>query len=379
MQLRPSLAHATLAAAALCAVPGGAFAADGFDEEPAVGSMLRLFSDSERIAVRSMMGHCALPMWKGLTLQWNHERVTIPAVSAAPGTQEAVDAITTASRPIAGNAFQDFVKVRNEVQGEIERGQAAVQYYVSTESDYLAQQLGGTVHRDFMDQQLNVAMGTSLGWDSIDPLADDDTQAATRHKTTLHWNTVATRVLTPATLLRVGLEYNLVRGLQHNPYRNVYAGGAPVPERHPEQRQRRDAFLKLSQWLSQQSSVKLGYRFYGDDWGIASHEVDTRLSQYLVRGLFARWQYRWYTQTAADFWREEYAEADGVQGYRSGDYRMGPLSSHLFGLALDLDLDVFAIENARLKHFAVRVEYDRYFNSNNYSADILEAGLDYRF
>jgi hypothetical protein len=381
VQLRSSFTRATLAAAALCAVPGSALAADALDTEPVVGSMLRLFTDSEQIAVRSLMGNYAFSMWRdaGVTLHWNNERVTIPAVKAPPGTDDAVDAITTASRPIAGNAFEDYVKVRNEVQGELERGPATFQYYVSSESDYLAQQLGATMNRDFMDQQLNVSMGTSYGWDAIAPLADDDTRTAADQKSTIHWNAVATRVLTPTTMLRLGLEYNVVNGLQHNPYRNVYAGGGHVPERHPEHRERRDAFLKLSQYLNQRSSVKLGYRFYDDDWGIASHELDSRLSQYLVHGLYARWEYRWYTQTPATFWRDEYEDAEGVGGYRSGDYRMGPLSSHLFGLALDLDLDAFAVENERLKPFAVRIEYDRYFNSNNYSANILEAGLDYKF
>ena len=47
-----------------------------------------------------------------------------------------MDAITTASRPISGNAYQDYVKVRNEAQGEYARGPAAVSYYVSSEADY---------------------------------------------------------------------------------------------------------------------------------------------------------------------------------------------------------------------------------------------------
>src|SRR6185295_8531489 len=118
-------------------------------------------------------------------------------------------------------------------------------------------------------------------------------------------------------------------GLQHNPYRNVYAGGSIVPERHPERRQREDAFVKVNQYLPNRSSLKGSYRFYIDDWGINSHELGGKLSQYITQGFFAHYEYRYYTQTAADFYRDEYASVSGIDGYRSGDYRMNALSSHL--------------------------------------------------
>jgi hypothetical protein len=350
-------------------------------DDQTAGTLLRWFTDSDEVAVRSMTGAYAfsLPRGTSLDFHWNHERVTIPGVAAPVGSQEAVDAITTASRPIAGNAYQDFVKVRNEFEGTLARGRVAVDYYLSSESDYLGQMLGARVNRDLLGDQLNLSLGSSYGWDAIDPLADDDTQTGRDRKTTLHVNAVATRIVTATTLVRVGVEMNLVDGLQHNPYRNVYAGGTNVTERHPDRRQRRDAFLKLNQYLPNRSSVRFAYRFYSDDWGIDSHEIGSTLHQYLTHGAFARWQYRWYTQTAADFWRDEYLAADGVDGYRSGDYRTGPLSSHLFGVALNLDLAELAPESAALRPWAVWLSVDRYFNSNNYSANILETGLDFRF
>jgi hypothetical protein len=373
---RPAALALTLCGA--CAAPGHAFT---IDDQPMAGSMLRLFTDSDKVGVRSWIGNCSMSsVGSGtLSLNYNNERVTIPAIQAPIGSQEAVDAITTASRPISGNAFQDYVKVRNEVEGQLEKGPASFQYYVSSESDYLAQQVSASVNRDYMNEQLNLSIGSSYGWDAIDPLADDDTQAAPAHKNTIHWNAVATQVVTPTTLVRLGVEANVVSGLQHNPYRNVYAGGTNVPERHPDHRFRRDAFLKLNQYLNNRSSLKLNYRLYNDDWGIISHELGSKLSQYVTHGLSATYEYRWYTQSSADFYRDEYVDPQGVDGYRSGDYRMAALSSHLFGVTLSMDLDAFVMDNALLRRLALRFNYDRYFNSNNYSANILETGLDYRF
>ncbi len=352
----------------------------GADDRPSGGTLMRWFTDSDRVSVRSMSGDYAWPFkTSSLNVHVNNERVVIPAVAAPPGTQDAVDAITTASRPISGNAFQDFVKLRNEVQGEYERGPAAISYYLSTESDYVGQQFGGRWNRDYKDQTLNLSLGSSWSWDDIQPVADDDTRQGPAHKSTLHWNAVVTEVMSPTTLLRYGLEYNLVNGLQHNPYRNVYAGGTQVAERHPEHRQRRDAFVRVNHALPNRSSLKLNYRFYNDDWGIASHEVGTRLSQYLTRGMSVRWEYRWYTQTAAEFYRDEYTDPSGIDGFRSGDYRMNELASHLFGGAVRMDLDAFAPQRTFIRRLSLWFDVERYFNSNNYSANIIETGVDFRF
>jgi hypothetical protein len=350
-------------------------------EEQSAGTILRMFTDSDRVAVRSYIGTYSLALrndW-ALDLEMNNERVVIPAIEAPVGTQQAVDAITTASRPISGNAFEDFVKVRNEVQTGIRRGRAKLGYYLSTESDYLGQQVSANYDRDYMDQRFNLSLGTSYGWDAIDPLADDDTQGGRQSKNAIHWNAVATQVVSPTTMMRLGVEYNWVHGLQHNPYRNVYAGGSQAPEHHPEDRQRRDAFLRLHQYLSNRSSLKLGYRFYSDDWGVQSHEIDTRISQTLTQGAFIRWQHRYYTQSSAEFYRDEYASSGGIDGYLTGDYRLGPLSSHLFGMGLEWDLYAVAADSPLWSRFAVRLNYERYFNSNNYSAGFFTTGLDYRF
>jgi hypothetical protein len=300
-------------------------------------------------------------------------------VSAPVGSPEAIDAITTASRPISGDAYQDYEKVRNELEGQVTRGPASVGYYYSKESDYVGQQVSATYNRDLRDDQLNLSFGTSWGWDDILPLENQRSNTAASTKNTLHWNAVATQLLSPSSVVRFGVEYNHVSGLQHNPYRLVYAGGTTVPERHPDSRERRDAFVKFHQYLSNRSSLQFDYRIYDDDWGVFSHEVAGGLSQYVTRGFYARYQYRWYRQTSANFWSNDYTTTQGIDGYLTGDYRMSPLSSHLFGFSLNADLSVMAPDSPTLRRFALTFDYERYFNNENYSADILETGVEFRF
>ena len=368
-------------AAGLCVVlaPRGEAFPDA--DEQTVDYLIQFFTDSQKITVRSSIGTyaIALPSNTAFNVHWNNEKVVVPAIEAPPGTQEAVDAITTASRPISGNPYEDYVKVRNEVEGTLARGPATATYYVSSETDYLAQQISGSFNRDFNDQLFNISIGASYGWDEIKPLADDDTPGSGGRKTTLHWNAVATRVLTPKTVVRAGLELNMVNGLQHNSYRNVYAGGTNVPEHHPDQRQRRDAFLRLNQYFDNRSSLRVHYRLYSDDWGINSHEAGAKLSQYVTHGVFVRYRYRWYSQSDAEFYRDDYTTTQGVDGYLTGDYRMAALSAHLFGLALNYDLDGIAQDIEVLSRTGVWISYERYFNSNNYSSNTFSTGLAYHF
>jgi len=365
----------------LLATAGEGQAASSMLQDQQADSWLQMFNGSDKVSVRSLINSLSLSLPKGnvLSVQWNNEVVDIPGVSAPAGSQAAIDAITTASRPISGNAYEDFSKTRNEVTGELTVKRSVMTYYISKETDYLGQQVGVKHDIDLEDRLLNVELGASYGWDDIKPLADDDTNASPASKTTMHISAVGTRVLAPTRMLRMGLEYNVVSGLQHNPYRNVYAGGTNVPERHPDQRQRRDVFVDLNQYMSNRSSVKLAYRLYDDSWGILSHEVSTQLNQYVTHGIYASWNYRYYKQGAANFWREEYATTSGVNGYLTGDYRMSPLSSNLFGFGLNLDLANMGSESAALRRMGVRLDYERYFNSLNYSANFLTTKLVFRF
>jgi len=352
-------------------------------EEQDASYEVRFFSDSDDVRVGSHFLRYGLDFTNGMDalVQWNLERVLIPAVDAPPGSQEAVDAITSASRPISsGNgAFQDFEKARNEIQADLGTQALRGGYYVSLESDYFAQMVRASANRDFLRKNLNVTVGTSYGWDVIEPLPDDDTGGGNDSRTTWHGHAVLTQVLTPTTVLRVGAEVNAVEGLQHSPYRNVYAGGGSVPERHPDRRNRRDLFAGASQYFKNRSSVKADYRYYTDDWGVRSHTLGGTLNQVITDHAVVQYRYRYYDQGAATFYRAEYEDPEGVDGYRTGDYRLQDFVSHLFGAQLTLNLGAFHERQRVLRNLDLKLRYERYMNSNNFSANVFESGLAYRF
>ncbi len=375
------LSRCLLPLAALCALPLPAFAEL---RSPKAELRYEFFADSDDVHVTGTGGNWATGFGEDvrLALDWLREVVVVPGITAAPGSQEAVDSISGASRPIApsSNPYEDFAKPRQQVDASLAWRQASFGYYVSHEDDYFAQQISSGWARSMFQDNFQITVSGSYGWDSIEPAEDEDGDAsATDYRRTIHGAVVATQVLDPVTMIQGGVELFSVNGLQHNPYRNVYVDGGYLTERHPETRLRRDAFVKVNRYFSNRSAVKLAYKIYDDDWGIFSHTAESKLHQYVGEDVVVRYRYRYYSQSSAEFFSEDYAAPGGIDGYRTGDYRMGEFSAHLFGTNLQWDLGRGPFEFDWLENVDLNVGYERYFNSNNFSANLFETALAFSF
>jgi hypothetical protein len=383
MRLQVTHMGSSLGAASIAALllTSASAHAGGLDD-PTVSYTFNHYSDVHGVTV---YGHYVTTTARlrdvGLSMQWVHDRVVFPAIDAPPGSQEAVDAITTASRPISANAnpYEDYVKSRNSVETTATYHGYSLGYYVSVESDYFAQMVTFGYNHGFMGDNLNIATAASYSWDSITPLEDDDTQSVPDYRRTMHWNIVGTQVLTRSTSLRLGTEFNHVNGLQHDPYRNVYVAGTNVPEHAPNERLRRDVFLGLNQYINNKSSLNVDYRYYTDDWGVQSHAAGLKLNQYVTNDLVFRYRYRYYTQAAAMFFRDDYTQSGGVNGYMTGDYRLGDFGAHLFGGRVQWHTGRLLRRIGVTAPAQLMFSYERYFNSNNFSASIVETGLSIAF
>jgi len=345
--------------------------------------VFQFFSDVDDIRVTTHQNRYDVTLENdfALSLGLAHQTVVIPAVDAPPGSEDAVDAITTASRPIRdiGDAYEEYARTRKEVQFDLSRPGLGLGYYFSSEEDYLAQMVRAQWDRDFANENFNLSFGASYGWDAIDPLEDADGSDAADHRNTAYANVVATQVLTPSTVLRVGYERFWVGGLQHNPYRNVYVAGGNEIELHPDARTRQDVYLRLNQYLPLRASLKLEAKAYSDDWGVTSTTLGARLSQYVGESIVVRYRYRFYDQSSADFYSDDYTTPGGIDGFRTADYRLSAFDAHLFGTRIHWSLESILGDGGTWSGLALQLGYERYFNSNNFSANILEAGVSLGF
>ena len=355
---------------------------------PTVTASMHTFTDSEenRVETYAMQLRQVLREGWSLSLRTALDRVILPPLPGLPGSQENLDAITAASRPVQSVALskEGYSKMRQEVVGGLNyapRGQAwraSGSVYTSFESDYTGRQVGVTLSRDFNRGNTTLSMGVAHGFDTITPDVDEGQQVETQDRNTEDLTLVWTQTVTPKTLTQLGFEATWVHGFQSNPYREVYAGGTRVPERHPDRRLRQAVFGQVDRYLMSRASVSLGGRFYNDDWGVKAGTFDARLNQYVGEHLIVRYRYRYHTQSAASFHRDIYESTNGVDGYVSGDYKLDDFDSNLFGVKFSVPFEGLSV-SPWARGLVVDLKYERYFDSQSFAANVLEAGFTWPF
>jgi hypothetical protein len=113
-----------------------------------------------------------------------------------------------------------------------------------------------------------------------------------------------------------------------NPYRFVEVGTVLRRETMPDELRRFAAAARFVQLLAPAHGLRAEYRFYLDDWGVASHTAELR---YLLRlgEATLRVGYRFYHQLGADFYETVYPQDAALY---TGDRELGALQTHAVGL-----------------------------------------------
>lgn len=336
------------------------------------------FSDNTGTVVQSPALEVAKDVWRSVEffLRYSMDRVIVPPIRGIAGAPSPIDAVTGASRPISADdpANQSFTKERNEIIAGVQTERLAASYYYSKESDYIGRLATVSANFDFNQRNTNLAMSYSYGWDRIEPLATDSLYKKTAH----NFNVALTQTLSPKLIGRIGVDVSRVEGFQSNPYRAVFAAGVHRLEIHPLTRSRAAVYAKLNRYFETLASLHAGYRFYRDDWQVQSHTFDFAYHQYFSDNVLIRYRYRYYNQTGAFFYRPSYPTA---QPFMTADYKLEPFNSHLFGVKLEYKLKDLVKGGflGFLSSSTFEAKYERYFSSNDFTADIFQFGLVFSY
>ena len=176
-----------------------------------------------------------------------------------------------------------------------------------------------------------------------------------------------TQVVNRKTIVQLNYTLGLTDGYQNDPYKIVSvidpATGLPatgsgssffdtastgnlpyVYESRPDSRQRNSLYFKAVHHLSE-DVINASYRYFWDDWGIASHTLDFRY-RYELKNSYLQPHVRYYTQDAADFYTHNLqlgSDVDPVTGaasrqHASNDYRLAKLTTSTLGLKYGMPL-----------------------------------------
>ena len=232
------------------------------------------------------------------------------------------------------------------------------QFSYSTESDYHS--VGLALNYAIQLNQKNTTL--NAGWSHDNDRVRDDTLVNWQSKVSDEVLIGINQLLTPKSYVTADLTYGQEYGYLSDPYRGVMAlqnfpqynpeDAALIPEKRPRRRTEQIFYTSYAQFFdSLNGSGELGYRFFHDSYGILANTVESTWHQKLGRHFVFSPGFRYYTQTAANFYYVLVPDFNNLPADYSADYRLSEFQS--FNFSADLTYRV-------LNHLSVDLSYTRY-------------------
>ncbi|WP_430460713.1 DUF3570 domain-containing protein [Thalassolituus sp. LLYu03] len=262
---------------------------------------------------------------------------------------------------------------------------------LSAEGDFTSLSVNAALARDFNNKATTVSAGLNLEADSINPhggvpeplsaYAAHDTQGTSDSKQVTDLMLGVTQVMNRRWLMQFNLGFSQSSGYQNDPYKiltvasdgdlmadpNDFSSYLYLYESRPSDRQKTSLYWQNKVAVGSDDVMDLGLRYMTDDWGIESQTADLSYHWQLSPGVYLEPHYRYYQQTAADFWRPfvtstEYQSLTHTGltpafDYASSDPRLAAFSADTVGIKLGFPLQ-------RDEEFSVRAEMYQQHDKN---------------
>jgi hypothetical protein len=265
---------------------------------------------------------------------------------------------------------------------------------VSSEYDYQHAGVDLGLTRDFNQRNTTLNAGLSYSKDNVDPVGGAPAPLSqmldvgnltnrngSKSKDVVDALLGVTQVISRTTVMRLNYSYSDSSGYLNDPYKilsvvdpvsgdaiaRTPAAGSGGPgylylfESRPDTRRKQALYGELKQYLGGKV-LSLSYRYMTDDWGIDSNTVEARLRWPFATGMYVEPTLRYYTQTAADFYRLSLPLGQPLPRFASADYRLSDFNATTVGLK-------FGRELANGQQWSARLEY--YQQTGNAPAALL--------
>ena len=266
-----------------------------------------------------------------------------------------IDVMTTAS-PYTEERTQGSLAF-DLLQGKT---QYSVSYTLSDESDYTANTASFDLTQDVLGDLVTVSFGFSQGWDEVRRNGDNSFEESVDRR---NYRFGLQLIVTPR--LMTGLNYEVItdEGFLNNPYRSVRyldetsaRGFSFQPELYPHTRTSNAVAINARYFLPHRAAVHGEYRYFTDTWGIDANTASIGYTHPWGKRWIFEAGYRWYDQSAADFYSDLFPRAD-AQNFLARDKELSTFTSHMFSLGATYELSSLGWD--RLRRSTVNLFYDR--------------------
>lgn len=147
-------------------------------------------------------------------------------------------------------------------------------------------------------------------------------------------------------------------------------------ERLPDNRFKLPVGARLNYYISDGMILRTYYRFYTDDWGLASHTASIELPVKISPSCTVYPMYRFYTQKASDYFAP-FEQHYSSERFYTSDYDLSSFDSHQYGAGFSYAavFAPFRIFSFGLKNIDFR--YNHYMRSDQLEADIFTIAVKF--
>ncbi|HDZ04335.1 hypothetical protein LCGC14_0206130 [marine sediment metagenome] len=185
----------------------------------------------------------------------------------------------------------------------------------------------------------------------------------------------------------LALDFVQQQGLLSTPFQRVYFTDvadsfidnfqlADAIEQLPDSRFKVATGGRLNWYVNETVVVRSFYRYYYDDWGISSHTASVEVPIKLSDKFTVYPSYRYYQQTAADYFYG-YEEALSTDTFYTSDYDLSEYSANQFGMGVSYT-DIFTKMHIwKLGLKSIDLKFYKYDRDTTFSSSIVTAGFKF--
>jgi hypothetical protein len=362
---------AALIAAALALpgiLPAGALAQTAPDEGIAA---LRYYDyrdwqpGARRMTVRSPTLYALIPLSQTLTLEGT---ATHDAMSGASplfhDTLSGASGLGVSDYRIAGDA-----KLTKYIDGNA----LALGAAYSDERDYVSRAASLEWQHWSDDRNRTYTLGIGASHDRID---STNGVAVGKRREAIDALFGVTQVLNAEALIETSFTWSHGRGYYSDPYKLL--------DTRPDRRRIFAWLTRYNQYLpGVDATLRIGYRYLDDSFGDRSHMLEAAWVQPLPQGFTVTPTLRYYTQGAADFYRDPPFPSGFVEGEPyTADTRLSAFGAFTAGLRIAKAIGVDVTVDVAVNFYRQRTSWRPGGGSQNledFSARWIEAGVSKRF
>lgn len=279
--------------------------------------------------------------------------------------------------------------------------------YFSSEYDYFSIGFGGSYTKLFNEKNTEITLSGKVfldKWNAIYPIElrdgffDDrisgngtytpifsefESENRNSYSLSLSFSQILSQKLQGALFMDVVSQ----NGLLSTPFQRVYFSDfedfyiddfqlADNVEQLPDSRFKIPVGGRLNYYLNDLVVLRSYYRFYWDDWGISSHTASLEAPFKLTEKFTIYPSYRYYTQTAVDYFYPK-ERALSTYDFYTSDYDLSNYDAHQYGAGLQYK-DIFT--SARVLNFGLKtinLRFSQYDRSDGLNAFIVTLGTTF--